>query len=54
MAFLKKLYPLVERILLSTANTIRIRIIEMYTKHKAKKLEELTKVKGMIHFLFDL
>jgi hypothetical protein len=54
MAFLKKLYPSIEKILPSAANTIRKHIIEMYTKRKAEKLEELAKVKGMIHFSFDL
>jgi hypothetical protein len=52
--FLKKLYPAIEKILPTASNTIRKYIIEMYMARKKEKLEELAKVKGMIHFSFDL
>src|SRR5260370_17408018 len=52
--FLKKLYPAIEKVLPTASNTIRKYIIEMYIARKKEKLEELGKVKGMIHFSFDL
>ena len=52
--FLKNLYPTIEKILLFALNTVYKYILEIYIAKKQEKVQELAKVKGIIHFSFNL
>ena len=52
--FLKQLYPAIEKILLLASNIACKYIINIYNARKLKKQQELARVKGIIHFSFNL